>query len=145
MIPSLRLFALLVFALCLALPSIGGDGEGGENGGGTGVWVLPRAGYITPPSGMPPRMLRTISMAQDCLLEMEPSVGVASGTFVDDVLQLPVALTINGMVARIPSDLLQSLSSASASATVLLADASQLGYLIEITANGNGTATLAVY
>jgi hypothetical protein len=145
MISLLRVLAALVFALCLALPGIGGDGDGGENGGGTGVWVLPRAGFLTPPATGAPRATLSISVNQDCLLQLSPEMGAATGTFVDDVSGSPVSLGISGSTARIPCALLQSLANMTVrTATVLVSDAAQLGYVIEITVHMDGTATLHV-
>lgn len=140
----LRLLAALALAICLALPGVGDDG--GENGGGTGVWVLPRATYLTPPCGGAPRAsLLAHSIHQDCVMQVSEEVGAATASFVDNLSGVPCALPVVGTSVRIPAALLQSLAGLSLpTATVLIADAAQIGYVIHITVNGDATATIRV-
>lgn len=139
-----RLLAAFAVAICLALPGVGS--EGGENGGGTGVWVLPRATFLTPPSGAAPRdMLAAHNITQNCVMQMSEEVGIATATFVDDMSGIPVELAVNGSIVTIPAVLLQSLVGLSTpTATVLIADAAQMGYVIQILARTDGTATIRV-
>lgn len=142
MTSPLRLLCALIFAICLALPSVSGDG--GENGGGTGVWVLPRATYLT--SGVvEPRAAQVVSPGQDLILEMSCEVGMATAVFVDDLSQVPVSLQVTGSQVRLPAAVMQSfLASSALTATIMIADAAHMGYLIRVTAQPNGTLSLQV-
>lgn len=142
MTSPLRLLFALIFAICLALPSVSGDG--GENGGGTGVWVLPRATYLT--SGVvEPRAVQLASPGQDLMLEMSCEVGLATAVFIDDLSQVPVSLMVNGSQVRLPAAVMQSFLACSAqSATIMISDAAHMGYLIRVIAQSNGTLSLQV-
>ena len=138
----IRILVALAFAIILALPGIGGDGP---EGGGTGVWVLPRGTSLTAPGGAPPRDVRTIATTQDCVMEMSPEVGTATATFVDSVTAVPTALPVSGSHVRIPAALMQTLVGLTIpTATILIADDAQVGYVIYVTVNANGTATVRV-
>ena len=70
---------------------------------------------------------------------------MATATFVDSISQVPTGLVVSGRQVQIPATLLQALAPfAGATATVVIADASQLGYVIQITVHANNTATLNV-
>src|SRR5688572_13626591 len=103
--------ALLALALVawLAVPGVGGDG--GENGGGTGVWVLPRASTLTCSTGSGvPIACESRPITQDFFLLLSSEVGVASATLVDACSGLPVSLPVIGTVLRVPASLLQTIS-----------------------------------
>lgn len=133
----------LVFLIALALPGFGDDGGG--NGGGTGVWVLPRANFLTAQTGSSSVLAASSApIAQDRWLQMSPDVGVATATFVDDASGVAVSLQVTGSLVRVPAALLQALALSSApQAQILISDATQLGYLI--TVNVNAQTQLAQY
>lgn len=139
--PSRFLFALIL-AILLALPSISGDG--GENGGGTGVWVLPRATFLA--SGVvEPRAVQQVTPGQDLILEMSSEVGMATAVFVDDLSQVPISLPVNGLNVRMPAAVMQSFLGCSAqTATIMISDASHMGYLIRVVTQSNGTLSMQV-
>ena len=139
----LRVLAALALALALALPAVGD--EGGENSGGMGVWVLPRPSFV-PPLPAVSRATRPFSITRDCVLQLSADCGPASGTIVDDVTGVPVALQVSGSTVRIPAALLQALAQDSTStATAIISDSQQLGYVIKITFTGQGSASVTVY
>lgn len=139
----IRVLAAIAFAICLALPGVGSDG--GENGGGTGVWVLPRATCLTPPIGAAPRDQKTVPIQADLQMQMSAEVGVACATFIDDTSGVPMALSVTGSLVTIPATLMQSLAGLSSpSGTIVIADAMQVGYVIQIVVHSNGTATIRV-
>ena len=76
MTPLSRILLALALAVWVAVPGVGSDG--GENAGGTGVWILPRAASICAFSG-PPREMRTIPapLAADCTMQMSVEIGSA--------------------------------------------------------------------
>jgi hypothetical protein len=142
----LRFLAALVLALCFALPGV--SGEGGDNAGAGGVWVLPRAGAvgIGGIGGIAPRDTRTVGFASDVFLQMSHDVGVATATFVDSVSQVPTGLIVTGNLVRLPAALLQALAPfAGATATIVITDAAQVGYVIQLTVHANNTATLQAF
>ncbi len=138
-----RVLVAVALAIWLALPGVGGDG--GENGGGTGVWVLPRAQFLTQQLGAVPRAsLSQHNLAQDVFMQLSPEIGVAMATFVDSATGVPVALPVNGTIVRLPANLLQAMAAAHVStASILITDAVQVGYLITIVIV-NGKANIFV-
>ncbi len=143
---TLRWLVAFALAICMALPVLGG--EGGENGGGTGIWILPRANFLTMNGGAAaPRDVRTVGLSQDVLMEVHTDLGSVSATFVDQVSGSPVALQVQGRVVRVSASLLQMLGTMSTkTAYITIADATQLGYLIRISVDPiAGTATIQVF
>ena len=139
-----RILAALALAIALALPAVGG--EGGETGGGTGVWVLPGARYLSIGPLGAVRESRSFGITQDIVMQISSQGGIASATFVDDLTMLPVSLPMSGMQVRIPSSLLQALSeSSSPTGTIMIVDAQQFGYLMRLTVSSAGQATVDVY
>jgi hypothetical protein len=140
----LRVLVATALAIALALPGV--SDEGGENSGGLGVWVLPRASFV-PPIPATPRDTRSAhSISQDCVMQLSSECGAAAGTFVEDMAGVPVALQVTGSTVRIPAALLQAMAlHPSATATVIVTDSQQLGYVVRIAMNGNGTATIRVF
>jgi hypothetical protein len=146
MITVARWLVAFALAICMALPVLGG--EGGENGGGTGIWILPRANFLTMNAGsVAPRDARPFSIQQDVLLQVSSEMGSCSATFMDQVSGSPVALQVTGSVVRMPAALLQLLGSMpNKTAYVTIADATQLGYLVRITVDAvTGIAVVQVF
>lgn len=138
-----RCLLALVLAIGLALPVVGG--EGGENGGGTGIWILPRASFLST-STMAPRDSRTVGLAADVVLRVSNEVGLCAATSVDSLTGLSVALPVSGNDVTIPAALLQSIASLpNKTSNVVIADASQVGYLLRITVTPAGAALIQVY
>jgi hypothetical protein len=140
--------AVFVWALLIAfaLPGIGNDG--GENGGGSGVWVLPRACFLTSQTGSSaPLAFATRPMNQDLVMTMSAEVGVASGTFLEALSSVPVAVPVVGSTVRVPASLLQALALLQLpQATVVVSDAAQFGYVLKITVNpSTGTVLIQAY
>jgi hypothetical protein len=124
--------ALLVW---LAIPAIG-NGGGGENAGGTGVWILPRAMPLC--AGVGTAEIRetklVTSLIQDLVMSVSAECGAAAATFVDEMSAVPTALPVSGSLVCIPRNLLQAMVTAgSPRATIVVADANQIGYVIELT------------
>lgn len=108
----LRPLVAIALAVWLALPLFGS--EGGNNAGGTGIWILPRATFLA--SGMSqsaPRATKDLlANGQDLVMELSSECGACSATFVDELSGQPVALQANGGLVRLPASLLQSLAGA---------------------------------
>jgi hypothetical protein len=139
----IRCLLALALAIGLVLPVVGG--EGGENGGGTGVWILPRANFLSTSMSVP-RDTRTIPVNVDAILQVSNEVGVCSATSLDGLTGLPVSLPVVGNQVVVTAALLQSIGSLpSKCANVVIADASQVGYLVRITVLQNGTALVQVF
>jgi hypothetical protein len=145
MVSVLRVLVAAALALVIALPGVGFQGPG-TNSGGVGVWVLPFAAPLTPPGGEPRATRTGLSIAQDCVLELSPDCGPVVATFVDDMTGEPVALHVSGSLVRIPASLMQALVGLpQPTATIVIADSEQRGYVIEITVAAGGTASVRVY
>lgn len=121
--------ALLVW---LAIPAIGNGGGGGENAGGTGVWILPRAMPLA--AGALVRDSRVISnLSQDQVLGVSAECGAVVATFVDEMTSVATALPVSGSFVRIPRALMQAMVATNCpKANIVVADQSQVGYLLEL-------------
>ncbi len=143
-----RILLALALAIWVALPGVSSDG--GENAGGTGVWILPCAANLNSGSGLGgmPRSSRSFQapLTTDIAMMMSVEVGNATATFVEQVAGVPVALPVNGSLVRIPATLLQALAHApQPSASILITDAAQVGYVIHVVIDPqSGTATIRV-
>jgi hypothetical protein len=142
-----RILLALALAVWVALPGVGSDG--GENAGGTGVWILPRACWLNSGLGMgAPRDSRVLQapLTADCAMMMSVEVGNAVATFVDTLSGVPVSLPVSGSLVRLPVSLLHALSqSPQPTANVLITDAAQVGYVIHISIDPQtGNATIRV-
>jgi hypothetical protein len=141
----LRPLVALAVAVWLALPLVGN--EGGNNAGGTGIWILPRATFLA--SGMSqstPRATKDLlANGQDVVMEVSTECGACSATFVDELSGQPVALQASGGLVRLPASLLQSLAGAAGTkAHIVITDANQLGYLLTIDRREDGSLILKV-
>lgn len=138
--PMLRnVFSLLVLAL-LAIPAPGD--EGGENASGTGVWILPACAAIDPAQLDPSAPTRAQFVCSDTSKPVEMRVSQAmssvSGTMTYDVLGTPVALEVTGQVVRVSPAMMAALSqSPCKTATILISDVHQKGYVLRLTAVGS--------
>ncbi len=140
----LRLLAAVAMAVALALPGV--SDEGGENNGGVGVWVLPRASCVPPIAAAPRAVRNGVPIAQDCLMKVSDECGPTAATFVDDMSGLPVSLHVSGSVVRVPASLLQALAAMPLpTASVLITDSQHVGYVALIAVHANGTATIRVF
>jgi len=148
----IRTLVATLLALWLAMPSIGG--EGGENGGGTGVWILPECQFFS--GGDPlantvhgaPRASHCFnSLNQNLSLNGSVQCGQMVATLVEQVTAVPRSLPVIGRNAIVPASLLQSLRAAGvADAQILMIDASHRGYVINLRLDlAAGTVTLSVY
>ncbi len=95
-----RILAALAIAICLALPAV--SGEGGETGGGSGVWVLPRASCLAAPSPVA-RISSPVMAVGEITLNIDPELGPVVATMVDDMTGLPMALPVVGSQVRVPA------------------------------------------
>lgn len=137
--------ALLVW---LAIPAAG-HGGGGENAGGTGVWILPRAVPLcAAASATPVRESKLISdLGQDLMMSVSGECGIAVATFVDDITGVVTALPVSGALVRLPASLLQAMVASSCpQANIVVSDCNHVGYLIELRlAPGSQTISICVY
>src|SRR5204863_6393389 len=120
------------------------------NAGGTGVWILPRAGCVNIGLGLNAvaRETRVLQapLNADCGMLMSVEVGNAVATFVDTLSAVPVSLPVNGSQVRLPASLLQALAQTpTRTASVLITDAAQVGYVMHISIDPQtGNATIRV-
>lgn len=141
----LRIALASLLAIFMALPSLGGDG--GPNGGGTGVWVLPASSFLGAPAVPNPRDTHTsVSTSEDLVFKASDEVGAVVAVFFDDLTATPVALPVNGREITVPAALLTALSQrVGASANIVIADASLRGYVVKVLIAADRTATVRVY
>lgn len=143
---SVRALLALLLAAWFTLPSTGDDG--GENAGGTGVWILPRSTFLAATActgGGVPREAKTFTLASDIVLALSSEVGEATATWIDEIAGVAVSLPISGGQVRVPATLLQALGNAPLrQATIVIADASHAGYVLEVDVAANGTVTVGV-
>lgn len=141
----LRFVVASLLAIAMALPSLGGDG--GPNGGGTGVWVLPAASFLSAaPTASPRDSHVSISTSESLQFKVSDEVGQIVALFFDELSGAPVALPINGREVTVPAALLSAMSQrVGARADVLIADASLRGYVVKIVIAEDRTATVRVF
>lgn len=132
----------MLLGVMLALPGIGG--EGGENGSGTGIWVLPRGTHLTPGAGGTPREVRTVQANQPCTMQMSFDVGQASAILVESMSGTSTSLSVNGSFLTLSASLLQALLNASTTASIMVADELQFGYVLHLRTN-DGKIEISVY
>lgn len=140
-----RLLLLVGLILWVALPGVSGDG--GDNAGGTGIWILPQAGSLGTGVGGPPRAALAVpTLSQDITMKVSAECGHCTAVFVDSLSQVPVALTVTGTHIRIPAALLQSVSAAGcANANIVVTNAAHIGYAMQVIIDrGAGTAIIRV-
>ncbi len=133
----------ILFAMLVVLPGIGR--AGGDNAGGTGVWILPRASTLSPamvsvatdphaPISIEPREVRLLDNLQNNLaLVASDDMGTPVATLVDGVSGAPIALPVEGRTATLTATMLQQLvGSGVTTATIILLDAQHRGYLVRL-------------
>ena len=133
---SRTLLAVLA-ALWIALPSVGG--EGGENGGGTGVWILPRCSALgSVPQACPGtgQMRQFSRLSGDITMVVSPQCGQVVATICDPGTGVFVPLSVSGRDVTLPESVLQAFQGASVtSVKIVIADAAQNGYILTLAVN----------
>jgi hypothetical protein len=134
MTSMLRVLLATVLVAWIAQPTIGG---GGENAGGSGVWILPRPGALAcssgTPQGAPRAQFTVVGLASDLRLQISSEMGLAVASLVEDLTGTPMPLQVSGLVVEIPTEMLLAIGAQSPSeASVLISDANQLGYVLEL-------------
>lgn len=82
----------------------------------------------------------------DVIMRTAGQMGAASATFVDDMSGVPVSLTVSGRLVTLPKTLLQALeSSVKKTATIVITDAVQSGYVMRVTILPDGSVKIAIY
>lgn len=145
MTTTLRILLTLALAAFLVLPGFGGDG--GENGGGTGIWILPRASscVTASPGGVPRDQRCFASLQSDVVMQVSSDCGSVGATSLDDLTCVPSALPVLGNSIRVPASLLQMLAASHAKATVVVMDSQGIGYTLLVTASTTSGALIRVY
>jgi hypothetical protein len=97
----LRFVVASLLAIAMALPGIGGDG--GPNGGGTGVWVLPAASFLSASPATNARDTHvSVSTSEALRFKVSDEVGDVVALFIDELSGIPVALPVTGREVTIP-------------------------------------------
>lgn len=142
-----RLVLLVALATWMALPGVGSDTA--DNGGGGGVWILPRPAQLC--SGPLPNVVRGTASMTDVsaglTLSADITMGQPCATVIDPVSGIVSSLQTNGRDVTLPGSLLKSLrDSGCTSVNIVIADSTQLGYVITVTFDAaTGGATLQTY
>lgn len=149
---TLRILAAALLALWLAIPGISGEGDGGENAGGTGVWILPRSEFLSSGSGLQGRQPRIpplviANLLLDVKLRVSNDSGQCTGTLFDGATNVPTDLPVLGQCVVLPAPLLQGLFAARVpTCDIVIVDAARRGYLLSLTFDyGTGGAQILVY
>lgn len=137
---AFRILATALLALWVAIPGISGDGEGGENAGGTGVWILPRCEMLSSGSSQnggleQPRVaaFAVPNLNSDVHLRVSNECGQTAATLFDHVSESPLALPVVGQFVTLPASVLQGLLAARvARSDIVIFDAAQKGYRLEL-------------
>lgn len=152
MITSLRLLAASIVALLLAIHAVGG--EGGENAGGTGVWILPRPTSMTSSTSTllgcgAPRSapIQISSLDSDLKFELGAECGISVATLFAGPTSEPIPLDVVGRQVVVPASLVQSLvASQTLVVEIVVADAAMKGYVLRLQLDpAAGSAQLLVF
>lgn len=149
---TLRILAAALLALWLAIPGISGEGDGGENAGGTGVWILPRSEFLSSSSalqGRQPRIppITVPNLLQDIKLRVSNDTGQCTGTLFDGATNMPIDLPVIGQSVVLTASLLRGLYAARVpTCDIVIVDAARRGYLMSLTFDyATGGAQVLVY
>ncbi len=144
MVATLRFLLALAIAALLAMPIVSGDG--GENGGGTGIWILPRATFLAGGCSSTPVDQKAVpSLAADLVMQVSTECGSCTASLVDDVSGVPVSLTVVGNRVRLPASLLQALGASAAKASLVILDAQGYGYSMSVSVSPASGVLVKVY
>lgn len=138
---------LLVLAF-VALPALGVPGGGGDNAGGTGVWILPACATVSTSEslGQPRLSIAIADPTRDAVLECAPELGAAVASGVDEMGGSPVLFTVVGRRVTLPGAWLSALSRTRVNADVVVADGAMAGYHIHVAVDPlDGKVQLHVY
>lgn len=154
-----RTLLSILFAVLIVLPGIGS--VGGDNAGGTGVWILPRATALSPsmvsfgaacgdvpPLLGQPRETRVLAGYEDSLsIVGSGELGVPVATLIDNVSGSPIALSVTGTAVLLPASVIQQLASSGVtSASITIMDATHRGYVVKLHLDPAAqTGSLVVY
>jgi hypothetical protein len=143
----LRLTLAIALAVWVASPVVNGMGEGG---GGTGVWVLPHARQFGsgagPGPGVAPRQTLAFANASQDIRLAVSEMSTAAATLTEESSSLSTSLAVIGSEVVIPSELQQALINSSTMATIVITDAYQIGYYIQLVVHpGTGGFELRVF
>ena len=144
MTSQLRVLIAFVIALIVALPIVSSDG--GEGGGGTGIWILPRATFLGAGLATSPvdhKSLATLN--NDLVMQVSAECGACAATSIDEVSGMPVSLPVLGSRIRLPATLLQALAATGAKANIVIMDSSGLGYSLSVTASSTNGLLVNLY
>jgi len=147
----IRTFVAALLALWLAMPSVGG--EGGENGGGGGIWILPHCDMLSgdplanAPVGTPRSSRAFATLSQSVTMQGSNTLGQVVATLIDPVSCIPMPLPVLGRSATVPSSVLLGLQAAGiANAQIVIMDAAHQGYVIHVFLDlAASTATFSIY
>lgn len=128
------LLAILV-AVWVAVPTVGG--EGGENAGGTGVWILPASSFVGMPCWGPSGPSRQLTdFTKDLRMVVDPNCGQVLATVTDPLTAVVIPLTVCGRDVTLAASTLRAYSDAQVSSVVvLIVDSQQRGYYMTVTIN----------
>lgn len=141
----LRNILALMAAVWLAIPTPGNGG--GENNGGSGVWILPACAGLTVGQSSAPRAEHVVAnTSADIKVQVDNNMGTAAATFTDDLSGTTTGMQVTGRIVTVPKQLLQALQQSPVlSGTLLITDASQTGYFIRLTIQSDGKVRLQVF
>lgn len=144
-----RILLTILLAIAIAVPSVGG--EGGENAGGTGVWILPRSSCLSgflAPNVCSPNVGSTHSvadMAHDFTLRVDEECGEVVATAVDPATSASIVLAVSGRDVIVTPHLFDAVRGAGgAGLSIVISDAANRGYVITATLESSGAVTFSV-
>lgn len=145
----LRLLASVALAAWIALPGVGSDG--GDNAGGTGVWILPRSSFFTSQlpcisATTPARQSQSMASAFNGVrLTTSTEMGAFTATFIDPFSGSSTALPTNGRDVVLSGTLLRAVQESGAAAEIVVVDGQLQGYVVRVSVDAAGVASLQLY
>jgi len=117
-------------AMCIAVPTVGG--EGGENAGGTGVWILPRSSFLCAPSAAAGESYTIQNFNRGLVLRVSPELGPVVAVITDSVSGVQIPLAVHGRDVILPASVLTGLVGAGVGdVSLVIFDSHQQGYCLD--------------
>lgn len=120
-----------LLALWISAPTTGG--EGGENAGGTGVWILPTCGFLGGPGPGVGQSFAVSDPSKGVRFVVSEECGAVTALAVEPLSGISTPLSVNGRDVTLPASLLQAYVAGGVHLVrVVITDAAHCGYRIDL-------------
>lgn len=144
----LRILTVALAAAWLATPGVSGEGEGGENAGGTGVWILPGPCALGGGPALGASAVRQVpTLANDVTMTVSAQLGSVVATACEAGSGTVIPLSVSGRDVTFRGSTMRAFRDANVQVVeIVICDSSQQGYRIRFRIHPNGqSGVLTVY